>query len=422
MRLSHPCAEEVTPVVSTSSVKDMLALLDRGQALLDSILRETIEPNQRAHRLAEGLRSLWPSAPLYFCWLRGDHEDALSAIDERGEPSAEWADLVRREMDKSDSISKVLQVQHLRLAWEPICFQGHKEGMLAIALPDGIDEESDLVLRSLLVAWSRRLAPCLRAECLERERETLQRALKEQMRLADVGEIVGPVAHEFNNLLKILLLQLAVLKLTAPDNGAQGLTEVRRQGIEAAAMIRRLQHYRHSQPPPPRTVDLNAIVRATVEELSREDFETGEGRLVRLIPENSPSPVELSDLSRIPVSLRLTASLAPFMGSFSDVKRLCTFLLKNAAGAASETGGRVILLTESITGKAVLRVEDTGSKVQPEVLGRLFEPHLDVREGTNGLELAACQALVRHLGGNIHAESGAEGGLTIRVVLPAPTA
>ena len=62
--------------------------------------------------------------------------------------------------------------------------------------------------------------------------------------LANVGEIVGPVTHEFNNLLNTLLLQIAVLEQTAPNGLRQELAGLKQHGKAAAALIRQVQQYR----------------------------------------------------------------------------------------------------------------------------------------------------------------------------------
>ena len=52
--------------------------------------------------------------------------------------------------------------------------------------------------------------------------------------LADLGEIVGPVTYEFNNFLNTLLLQVAVLDLSAPEGLKAELAAIRRHGREVA--------------------------------------------------------------------------------------------------------------------------------------------------------------------------------------------
>src|SRR5437016_12762410 len=62
--------------------------------------------------------------------------------------------------------------------------------------------------------------------------------------LADLGEVVGPVTHEFNNFLNTLLLQIAVLEMSAPDAAKADLQAVKRQAKQVAGVIKQLQRYR----------------------------------------------------------------------------------------------------------------------------------------------------------------------------------
>jgi signal transduction histidine kinase len=67
----------------------------------------------------------------------------------------------------------------------------------------------------------------------------------------------------------------------------------------------------------------------------------------------------------------------------------------------------------------VLRVEDTGPHAAPDVLGRMFEPQTRGREGTDSLELAACNALARRQEGTVRAENLPGGGFAVVVEFPA---
>jgi signal transduction histidine kinase len=98
--------------------------------------------------------------------------------------------------------------------------------------------------------------------------------------------------------------------------------------------------------------------------------------------------------------------------------RLCTFLLTNAAAVAPDGGG-VTVRTESAGEWVLLRIEDSGPVVAPELLPHLFEPAGAGREGTNRLEMAACRTIVRRLQGRIHAENRRTEGVTVVVDLPA---
>ncbi len=206
--------------------------------------------------------------------------------------------------------------------------------------------------------------------------------------LANVGEIVGPVTHEFNNLLNTLMLQIAVLEQTAPDGLRSELAGLKQHGRAAAALIRLVQQYRKQAPPEAPAGDLNEAVKAAIQACPQTagvtiDFTPGDG-------------------------------LPPIRAAFTDLKRLLTFLLSNAATAG---GNQVALRTERCPRGAALVVEVTGPAVDPSFLSRLTAPALSAREGSAGLELAAVRSLARRLGGELTA-GAFEGGACVAVELP----
>src|SRR5439155_22518557 len=123
--------------------------------------------------------------------------------------------------------------------------------------------------------------------------------------LANVGEIVGPVTHEFNNLLNTLMLQIAVMEQTAP-NGLRGeLAGLKQHGRAAAALIRLVQQYRKQAPPEMPACDLSEAVKAAVQA--------------------SPPPAGVT------VGFTPGDGLPPVRAAFTDLKRLPTFLPGHAA-------------------------------------------------------------------------------------------
>src|SRR5262249_36413323 len=88
--------------------------------------------------------------------------------------------------------------------------------------------------------------------------------------LADLGELAGPVVHEFNNFLNATLLHLAVLEQDVPESLRGELAEINRQGKSIAALLKQWQQCRRHSQPAPHPVDLKRVVRAAVERLKHE--------------------------------------------------------------------------------------------------------------------------------------------------------
>jgi signal transduction histidine kinase len=263
-----------------------------------------------------------------------------------------------------------------RLVWEAI---ENGYGGFGVAAPDGLPPANETALRSLLQTAAALTGVRLDAEALRAE-------VAASLVLADVAEVASPMAHEFNNFLNALLLHVAVLELKLAPEQRQGLAEIRQLGKGMAALVQQWQNYRRRSSDG-RTADLNQAAR---------DAAAAVGEAVRL---------------------ELHAEALPVAATAAELRRFCAFLLRNAV-AATPPGGTVTVRTAREDGKAVLRVEDDGPALAANKLAEYFDAYPVRREGTSGLELAACKALARRLQGKISAENGAERGVTVTAQLP----
>jgi signal transduction histidine kinase len=213
--------------------------------------------------------------------------------------------------------------------------------------------------------------------------------LHELSSLADAGELAAALAHEVNDFLNVLHLQLTVLELKSPPDPQGDLIELRRQAKQLAELIRHWQRSR-SHPSQFRPIDLGLV-------LHRLDLE--------------PGPVA--------VHIDVAPNVRLIQGIVTEVRRLVTFLIKNAISAASPGPGQVSVRVEPADRSVRLRVEDSGPKLPEDLLARVFEPSFAGRPRMDGLELAACRGIVRRMNGTIHAENVATGGFAVVVELPA---
>jgi len=63
-------------------------------------------------------------------------------------------------------------------------------------------------------------------------------------------------------------------------------------------------------------------------------------------------------------------------------------------------------------------IKDTGTGIDPEILGRMFSPFLTTKSKGTGLGLAICKQMIEQHGGSIGAENHPAGGALFRIVLP----
>jgi len=220
-----------------------------------------------------------------------------------------------------------------------------------------------------------------------RDAKRLQQELDAQVARADIGELVAPVLHEVNNFLNSLLMHLTILEPTLSEPQRADTEKLRRHARTVAGVIKQFQQYRGKTKAQQEKNDLNKVIKEVVNELT-----------------NAP-----------PVQLKLHRKSLEMEAPLADIKRLCRFLITNAVGAAASTGGHVMIRTDIANEKVVLTVEDSGPSIAPEQMDQLFLVGCQCREGTNTLEMAACESLTRRLGGRIVGANRPEGGAIIRV-------
>lgn len=247
----------------------------------------------------------------------------------------------------------------------------------------------------------------------EAERDTLEKQLALAQRMESIGRLAGGVAHDFNNLLVVILghAELLLNRPVAADPAVgDSLREIRKAGERAANLTRQLLAFGRKQVLTIRTIDLNRVI---------AEFQ---GMLSRLIPE----------------SIDVTTHLAPDPGSVkadpSQVEQILLNLCVNARDAMPD-GGRLTIETTGVsldeeyakghTGVrpgpyVLLAVSDTGSGMDTETVGKIFDPFYTTKEhgkGT-GLGLSMVYGIVKQHGGNIWVDSQPGRGTTFKVYLP----
>ncbi|MBI4877127.1 MAG: PAS domain S-box protein [Acidobacteria bacterium] len=125
--------------------------------------------------------------------------------------------------------------------------------------------------------------------------------------------------------------------------------------------------------------------------------------------------------------LRLAVQVAPEVGRIDSDRRRVEQILLNLLNNAIKFTDRGQVRVECNLGDGVIvtRVTDTGIGIQPDDLGKLFQPFRQLDGGTarlyegTGLGLAICKRLVEQLGGTISVESEWSAGSTFQFTLPA---
>ncbi|MFG3558975.1 sensor histidine kinase [Micromonospora sp. NPDC047557] len=155
----------------------------------------------------------------------------------------------------------------------------------------------------------------------------------------------------------------------------------------------------------------------------RGDFARESVDLSLLAEEAAETLLPLAEQRRI--TLEVTGGAAPASGSAELLLQMVTNLVQNALVHNLPDGGTVTVRTEAHGGTSVLRVENTGRRLPPELVPLLVEPFQRATERVRtdgptgvGLGLAIVHSIVRAHHGTLDLVPGPDGGLLVTVRLP----
>ena len=266
----------------------------------------------------------------------------------------------------------------------------------------------------------RRNDQCIGYECVARdltERRRLEAMVQQMQRLESVGQLAAGVAHDYNNIMTVILGHTGLLlsEESCPPAVRESLQEIQRAATRAADLTRQLLAFSRKQVMNVQTASLNDIV-------------TDMGKMLRrLLGEH------------IDLRCELAADLPPIRADVAMIEQVIVNLAVNARDAMPE-GGTLTLRTEVVTiqdthllrcpealpGQHVcLSVTDTGIGMDAETMRHIFEPFFTTKPfgKGSGLGLATVFGIVKQHQGWIEVESQPGRGSTFRVYFPpAPTA
>ncbi len=240
------------------------------------------------------------------------------------------------------------------------------------------------------------------------DRKKAEELLVQSERLKGIAELSSGVAHNFNNLLQIVItgLNLAVIQIDADDldSAKSTIDKIIESSRFGAETVRWLQEFAHSPKEGLTQGTTVFCLSRTVEraiDMSKPWWKAG--------PEK--------DGFAIVLETHLTPDCL-IRGKESAVFEVVVNLIKNASEALPK-GGRIEITTASAGGKAILRVRDDGVGIAKEDLGRIFEPFFTTKgfNGT-GMGLASTYGVVKRHGGEITVESDLGQGTEFTVELP----
>ncbi len=266
------------------------------------------------------------------------------------------------------------------------------DGNLMVKLVDPTKPDGRIICALTDVSWRKR------AESL----------LVQSERLKAIGELAGGVAHNFNNLLQIVLgsSQLAITELELGDvTGAKSylsqITESAKFGTETVKRLQTFAKVRKEDDTRLRVFDLSETVEQAVE-ISTPVW--------KHLPERHGASIR--------VERKLTEGCF-IKASESEFFELIVNLIKNAVEAMPD-GGRLSITVNREENDIVLTVADTGEGIPRAEIGKVFEPFWTTKDFSGaGLGLSTAYGVVQRHGGSISVESEEGRGATFIIRMPA---
>jgi len=266
--------------------------------------------------------------------------------------------------------------------------------------------------KRLLMATVRDITESKRAEA---ERRDLERQVQHAQKLESLGVLAGGLAHDFNNILHLILGNVHHIKKIVSDlSPARPFIEnIERSTRRAAVLTRQMLAYAGKGSFTLQVLNLGDLV----------------GEIVGLIQSSMSKKARLR--------LNLVGDLPPIEADAAQIQQVAMNVILNAAEALdADEGGEVIVSTsalycteDDLRGSRVmfgapagdyvcLDVTDTGCGMDGETLERLFDPFFTTKFTGRGLGMSAVLGIVRAHKGVILVRSAPGAGTTVRILLP----
>ncbi len=247
---------------------------------------------------------------------------------------------------------------------------------------------------------------------IERGREELQKQLHQSQKMEAVGLLAGGVAHDFNNMLGVILGRVEELSSWIAINNPlyESVHEIEKAATRSAALTRQLLAFSRQEVIAPKRLDLNDIVEGTL------------SMLRRLIGEN------------IVIDWNSCSRAMPVFVDPGQIDQILANLTVNARDAIVDAG-TITIETEftqvgiefckdhpgTLPGDYIkLSVGDSGSGMDWETQHKIFEPFFTTKgegKGT-GLGLSTVYGIVQQNGGAITVDSIIDEGTTFSIYFP----
>jgi len=244
------------------------------------------------------------------------------------------------------------------------------------------------------------------------ERDRLEKHLRQSGKMEALGTLAGGVAHEFNNLLSIMLGLAEVTRNEVPKKSSieNNLNGILNAGHRASSLVQQILMFSRETEVEKKTIQMIPLLKEAV----------------KLIRSTTPTTVEIHQ--------EIDISEATVLADPTFIHQIVMNLCVNANHSMRKKGGLLtIRLTDAkidkdfarvheFTGEKYLQltVQDTGCGIPQDIMDQIFDPFFTTKgvgEGT-GLGLSVVHGFVKNHGGAIAVQSVVGEGTSFHVYLP----
>jgi PAS domain S-box-containing protein len=245
------------------------------------------------------------------------------------------------------------------------------------------------------------------------QKKGMESQLRQNQKMEAVGTLAGGVAHDFNNILGIILgnTELALDSLPGWDPAHVLLAEIKTASIRAEAIVKRILSFSRRIEDHIEPIHLAPTIKDSM----------------KLLAAMIPSSIE--------IQLALAASRDTILADPVQIHQVMMNICTNAYHAMRGSGGQLSVRLKTVNMDSALSedpndqksdeyvqltIEDTGHGIEKEVIEKIFDPYFTTKDFSmgSGLGLSVVHGIVESLGGEISVKSKSGQGTRFDILFP----
>ncbi len=243
---------------------------------------------------------------------------------------------------------------------------------------------------------------------------SLEKQLRQAMKMEAVGTLASGIAHDFNNILSIIIgfSEMVREDLPAGSQSARDLDQIIKAGNRGADLVRQLLTFSRQREEEARPLKVQPIIKEVVKML-RASLPSTIKITTTIDPDCGPIMADPCRIQQVLMNICTNAGIA--LGA--EVGRL-TVLLAERRIAADNLPAECPLIAPGTY--LYLEITDTGCGIEESIQSRIFDPFFTTRdkESGTGLGLSVVHGIIKQYGGEISVTSLPGQGTTVHIYLP----